>query len=217
MTPKRFYFVMLGVNLLLLIALVGGVVFGSVVIKEQANKLTKAKVQNKVIEEQQIQLTQAKQDIEKYTELDSITKAIVPQDKDQAKTVREITKLAEESGIILKGIAFNSSSLGQTAAPKAAEPATEGEPTTTAPKPATPAAPALTQVKPVEGITGVYALEIIVTSLESQPVPYTNFITFLEKLESNRRTAHVDKISVKPSDDGSSVSFVLTLNAYVKP
>ena len=211
MTPKRFYFGMLGINALLLIILAAGVVFGSMLIEKQAGKLDKAKVQNKVIEEQQIQLTQAKKDIETYQDLDNITKSIVPQDKDQAKTVREITKLAEESGIILKGIAFTSSSLGQAAPPKASG----GEGSSTTPKPA--ATPAITQVTPVEGINGVFALEIIVTSLETAPVPYSNFISFLEKLESNRRTAHVGKINVKPTPDGGSVSFALTLNAYVKP
>lgn len=212
MTPKKFYFGMLGVNTLLLIVLAGGVVYGSVLIEAQAEKLTKAKVQTKVIEEQQIQLTQAQKDIETYAELDSITKAIVPQDKDQAKTVREITKLAGESGITLKGIAFNTSSLGQAATPAPAAPTEEN-----ATPQSTVQAPSITQVKPVDGIKGVYALEIIVTSLETQPVPYENFLKFLEKLESNRRTAHVDKINVKPSGDGASVSFVLTLNAYVKP
>jgi len=216
MTPKKFYFGMLGLNGLLLIVLIAGVVFGSILIKEQAGKLTKAKIQNKVIEQQQIQLTQAKKDIEKYQVLDNVTKTIVPQDKDQAKTVREINKLAEESGITLKGIAFSSSSLGQAAPPKATT--TEGEAgATAAPKTAETAVPALTQVKPVDGIKGVYSLEIVVTSLETNPVPYSNFITFLEKLESNRRTAHVDKINVKPTKDGGSVSFALTLNAYVKP
>lgn len=214
MTPKKFYFVMIGVNALLLLLLVGGVIFGSMLITKQADKLTKAKVQSKVIEEQQIQLTRAKQDIEKYTELNEVTKSIVPQDKDQAKTVREITKLAEESGIVLKGIAFNSSSLGQTAPPRASSGGAEGG---AAAQAAPQQSTTLTQVKPVEGINGVFALEVIVTSLESEPVPYPNFIAFLEKLESNRRTAHVDNINVKPSGGGSNVGFVLTLNAYVKP
>lgn len=210
MTPRRVYFGMIGLNVILLLILAGGVVFGNMLIQKQADKLMTAKTQNKVIEEQQIQLTQAKKDIEKYQELDSITKSIVPKDKDQAKTVREITKLAEESGIKLKGIAFPSSTLGQAAPPSASSSGSSG-----AAKPAP--SPGITQVKPAEGINGVYALEIVVTSLETQPVPYENFITFLEKLESNRRTAHVDKISVMPTPDGTALSFALTLNAYVKP
>lgn len=212
MTPKKFYFVMNGVNILLIILIICGVYFGNILLQNQAKKLTAAKTQTKVIEQQQVSLAQAKKDIEKYTEINNIAKSIVPQDKDQAKTVREINKLASESGIALKAISFQSSNLGQ--APAATPKPAEGEKTTT---PAAPTQPTLSQVKSVEGITGVYALEIIVSSADQQPVPYESFIKFLEKLESNRRTAHVAKITVKPVDDGSTLSFSLTLNAYVKP
>lgn len=221
MTSRKIYFLMIGINFILLSGLALSVVYGSVLIKDQAKKLNSVKIQNKVIEQQQTQLTQAKKDIETYTELNDITRAIVPQDKDQAKTVRELTKLAEESGIYLSTISFDTSSLGQATqnqAPQANNNASSGSTSTTVtPSPAPAPQPSITQVKPVEGIKGVYTLEIDVSSLESEPVPYSNFLTFLEKLESNRRTAHVDKINVKPSDDGKFVSFTLTLDAYVKP
>lgn len=212
MTPKRFYYAMIGVNILLVLLIVAGVYFGNVLLQSQAKKLTNAKTQTKVIEQQQVSLTQAKKDIEKYTEINNIAKSIVPQDKDQAKTVREINKIAGESGIALKAVSFQSSNLGQAVAPTT-KPA-EGDKSAT---PAAPAQPSISQVKAVDGISGVYALEIIVSSADQQPVPYSSFINFLEKLENNRRTAHVAKITVKPADDGRTLSFVLTLNAYVKP
>ena len=217
MTPKYFFFIMIAVNTLLVLALVGGVYQGNKMIQEQSNKLVEAKTQNKVIERQQIQLTQAKQDVQKYNDLNEISKSIVPQDKDQARTVREITKLANESGIKLKGITFTTSNLGEFTTPAPAPaPATPSEEGTAATPPVV-AAPSITQVTPVEGINGVFAMSIVVNSLDTEPVPFDNFISFLEKLESNRRTAHVEDITVKPSDDGTAVSFVLTLNAYVKP
>lgn len=213
MTPKRFYYLMNAINITLVLLVVCGVYFGNILLQKQANKLTVAKTQTKVIEQQQISLTQAKKDIEKYAEINTVAKSIVPQDKDQAKTIREINKLAAESGISLKTVSFQSSNLGQAPA-AAAKPAT-GETSTTTP--AAPAQPTLSQVKTVDGISGVYSLEIIVSSADQQPIPYQSFIDFLEKLESNRRTAHVAKITVKPADDGRTLSFSLTLNAYVKP
>lgn len=204
MTPKRFFFVMTGVLCLLIILIIGGAVGGNSLIQKKSQKLVVLKAESKAIEEQQVSLIQAKKDVEKYSPLNEITKAIVPQDKDQAKTIREINNIAAASRIELKDIIFSTSNLGQ-AAPKAAE----GAPA------AAPVAPAITQVKPVDGIKGVFSLEITISPTGS--VSYPDFLTFLEGLENNRRTAHVSKISINPSKDGKSLSFTLTLNAYVKP
>jgi hypothetical protein len=211
MKPKKYFFVMLAVFLLLILAILGATIGGNALLQKESKKLTELKVQDKATEQQKSALAQAKKDIEKYKELETISKSIVPQDKDQAKTVREITKIAEDSGIRLKSFVFQSSNLGQ--APVAAPKPAENESNASAP--ATPAAPPLSQVKPVEGIPGVYALEIIVSPQDKQSISYQNFLTFLERLESNRRTAHVDKISVSPNEYG--VTFSLTLKAYVKP
>jgi hypothetical protein len=40
----------------------------------------------------------------------------------------------------------------------------------------------------------------------------------LQKLEQNRRTAHVTNLSIQPSeDDRNLVTFSVTLNIYIKP
>lgn len=212
MTTKRFYFVMLGLNLLTVGLLIFTVAWGNGMIQSQSEKLKLAKTESKIIDEQQISLLQAKKDVEKYKDLNEIVKSIVPQDKDQAKTVKEISKLASEAGVTLRDIRFQTSNLGQTATP-AAPPAT-GDATTT---PTTPALPTISQVKPITGINGVFALEIIISNRESDPSTYEELINFLQKLETNRRTAHVDKISITPVGDGDTLTFTITLNAYVKP
>lgn len=211
MTPKRFFYVMVGVLVLLIVLIIGSVAGGNALLQKEADKLIALKIQNKIIEKQEVSLVQAKKDVEKYADIDKIAKAIVPQDKDQAKTAREISQIASESGIELKTITFQTSSLGN-ALPTA--PKTEESKTDT--KTAIPA-PALTQIKPVPGINGVYSLEITISPVEQRPVLYRDFLVFLERLENNRRTAHVEKISINPSKDGSSLTFTLTLNAYLKP
>lgn len=209
MKPKRYFFVLCGIFGLLCLAIIAVVFFGNSLLVKQSKQLSDQKVQNKAAEQQQLALSKAKKDIEKYKDLNTIARAIVPQDKDQAKTVREIAKIAESSGIKLRAFTFQTSNLGQTTTPAPAP--TDGAATT----PATPATPPLSQVKPVEGIPGVYSLEITVSPADNQPIPYQNFLAFLEKLEGNRRTAHVDKISVTPTANG--ITFSLTLKAYVKP
>lgn len=215
MKSRRFFLVMVGLLAASILLIFGATLAGNSLLQKQAQRLNEIRVESKIIEEQETALLQAKRDIEKYEELDEISKTIVPRDKDQAITVLEITNIARESGITLSAITFPASSLGQKPAAAPSQPAaSEGE---SGGAPAAPKTPPITQVSPVSGLPGVYALEIVINSTENRPIPYSRFISFLERLESNRRTAHVVNISLKPTPSGDSLSFVLTLNAYVKP
>lgn len=213
MNSKRVFFVMLGVVILIGLLIIGGTVYGNILLKQESKKLVDLKLQNRLLDEQQTSLIQANKDIEKYSELETTAKAIVPQDKDQAKAVRELVIIAEESGIKLNSISFPSSSLGQVQTVAPAANADNGET-----KAATPAAPPITQVKPVEGITGVYLMEINIQQDATVPVTYAQFIAFLERLEQNRRTAQVSNISITPdAQNRNLVAFNLTVNLYIKP
>lgn len=209
MSPKRFFFGMVGVFVICLGLTIGAAAGGNSLLGKQAKKLTQLKIEAKAMEEQQVLLAQAKKDIEKYNELDQTARTVVPQDKDQAKTVREITLIAAANKIPIKSIDFQASTLGDTP-PKTAP--TDGDSPSSTPKVVTPS---ISQVKPVEGIPGVFTHEIRVTS--GGEVPYKNLIGFLEGLENNRRTAHVSIINLDPSDDGRGIKFTLTLSAYIKP
>ncbi len=208
MKPKRFFFLLSGTVVLLGILIFAASIGGNLLLKKQSSKLADLRLESRVLEEQQTLLNRAKKDIQKYSELNTITKAIVPQDKDQAKTVRALNAIAQQSDIQLSAITFSSSNLGQAkvAAPKPATGTTNKS-----------AAALPSQVTPVVGISGVYAQEITIDTDPDAPIPYPKFLEFLESLEASRRTAHVTKIVVNPSKDGGAVSFKLTLNAYIKP
>lgn len=213
MNSKRFFFVMCGVVGLLCVASIAAVVLSNNMLAKKTSRLTDLKLENRVLEEQKISVLQAQKDIEKYAELERIAKQIVPQDKDQARAVREIVQIAQSSGISIASVSFPSSSLGATPAP-AAKPA-EGEGgSTEAPKPTTPP---VTQVKPVDGISGVYQLEITVQSSQDTAT-FTKLVDFLKKLELNRRTSSVSNITITPNTNNRSLlSFTMTINVYIKP
>ncbi len=219
MNSKRVFFVMLGLIVLLVVAAAGTVVLGNQFLTKKSGKLAELKLENRVLEEQALSVTQAQKDIEKYSELERIAKQIVPQDKDQAKAVRELVKLAQESGISLSSITFPSSNLGQ-APPPAPKPTEDDKTKDKAATPATPAAPAaptISQVKAVDGIPGLYQLDITV-----QPTPdstsYPELITFLHKLESNRRTATINSLNITPNaNNRNQLTFTMTLSIYIKP
>lgn len=223
MSAKKVFYGLVIVSLVLCSLIIGSAVLGNTVFKKQFEKLSALKARNQVLEQQSISLIKAKQDIENYNELNDITKQIVPQDKDQARTVREIIKIAQESNVRLSGISFQPSSLGDSRPATSAPSGETSGASTSASSPEeaanspTATDKALTQVQPVSGIPGVFSLGITVETDENDPVSYEQFLTFLEKLESNRRTAHVGRISIIPENNGTDVTFSLTLNAFVKP
>lgn len=212
MNSKRFFYLMNGLVILLGITIITATVVGNNLLQKQAQKLTALKLDNRVLDEQQTSLTQAKKDVEKYAELEKEAKAIVPQDKDQAEAVREIVKIANDTGVKLSTISFPASTLGSTAPAPSSTSGTSGA-TSTAIK-----APPVTQVKPAEGIPGLYVMEITLQQDASHPISYSGLINFLDKLEQNRRTAQVTSVTIQPTaQNPDKLTFNLLLNVYIKP
>jgi hypothetical protein len=198
-TSKRLFFVLCAVLVLLTAGSIAGMVVGDKKLQQKSDRLVALKTESMALQAQQQSLIQAKKDVQKYSELEKIAKTIVPQDKDQARTVREIVKIADSTRIKISNISFPSSTLGQVGA-KA------------------PTSGGATQVKPVVGISGVYEMEITIQSDTNVPVAYPNLLSFLQKLEQNRRTAHVISLTVNPSTiDRNKVTFGLVLDVYIKP
>lgn len=209
MTAKRVFLIMIGTICLTVVGVFGSIYFGNLTLVNQSNKLVDSKALNEALANQEVALAKAKQNIEKYKNLEEITQTIVPRDKDQAKATREIVTLAQESGIAIKTISFPASNLGVKIAKPSGE--NQTQPTQETPNP-------ISQAKPVQGINGVYSLEANIVPVGS--VNYYQFISFLSKLEKNRRTAQVTSIKIDPtssSRSNPSLTFSLTINIFLKP
>lgn len=214
MNSKRTFFVMVAFCVLSVGAFCASVFFGNKLLQNHSQKLTDLKVEAAVVDAQQQALTKAKKDIETYTTLNDIAKQIVPQDKDQARAVREIVAIAGQSGIPITGITFPASNLGQ--APAKTTPSDSSDSSSSSST--TPKAPPVSQVKPVDGINGVYQLELNVTTDAKQPITYAQLIDFLERLEHNRRTAQITNLSIQPSvADRNQLTLTMQLTIYIKP
>jgi len=213
MTSKRIYYVMIAVMVLLVAAIIGGAYLANQQLQKQAVRLTDYKTRTAVLDQEQSGLTKAKQDVAKYSSLEKIAKTIVPQDKDQARAVREIINIAAESGIKPTAVNFPVSTLGGLAT-------STGTTSSTAPLSSSLSAKqsALSQLTPVKGIPGVYDMQITIQQDPSSPVSYSQFIDFLSRLEQNRRTSQVTSIVLSPSTTNRDmVSFTLILDEFIKP
>lgn len=199
MDTKKLNYLLIGATILLSFGLVAAGVFANMILTSKSAELSRLKAQSQVTSDLQAAIKKNRADIEKYAELNNIAKAVVPQDKDQAQTIGEIVRIANASGISkLSSITFPASTLGGSG----------GKSTSNG----------LTQVTPLKGIAGVYSLPITITQTSSDAIPYAQFITFLKKLENNRRTSQVTAINIQPDQrNPKNVSFTLTVNEYIKP
>ena len=196
MTTRQLNYLMFGVTIVTAIGVAGSGFVSTRILAAQAVTLRDAKLQNRVLDDQLISLTSAKKDIKTYAQLNSIAQAVVPQDKDQARTVRSINDIASGLGIKLSAINFPPSTLGQaTKTTKKTE----------------------TQVTSVKGIKGLFEMQITIQSDTDAPVSYETLVEFLSRLENNRRTAQVSNITIIPDKSGSKLTFSLVLNTYIKP
>ena len=222
MTPKRLYFLLIGLIGLLFIGLIAGTYGTSGLLTAQASKLTSLKAKSMALAQEQLGLSKAKEEVKKYSSLEQITKAIVPEDKDQAEAVREIVNIASQTGVNLAAINFPASTLGISTAPvtssTASSSASSSSSSSSTANSAKSPLNALSQLLAVKNIPGVYQLQITVQGDPNRPVQYGSFLNFLTDLEHNRRTAQVSTVSISPSPGNPNLlTFTLTLAEYIKP
>lgn len=204
MTSKRFFMVMIASAALLLVGFGGGAYQANTMLKAEGEELLDLKLTSAVLDKQRETLNQAKRDIAEFSELEQITKSIIPQEKDQASTIGEIATLAKTANIQLGAIEFPQSELGQAAKGKAKTPGSTDS--------------SRTQLTELTDLKGVYVMEINARNHANNPVTYEQIIQFLNLLESNRRTAQVIDISIQPDQDSTSrFHFTIKLNTYIRP
>lgn len=220
MSPsKRLYFALIAVIAILLAGLAAGAYDANNILTARANNLTALKAKSLALSQEQASLITAKKELQTYASLETITQSVVPEDKDQAETVRQIVDIASANNVTLGTITFPSSALGTSANGAVGSVGTTG-PTSATVEPVNPNSSTvkLSQLVPVKNIPGVYDLLINIQTDPNKPVEYSSLISFLSDLEHNRRTAQISSISLQPkADDPSLLDFSLTLNEYIKP
>lgn len=216
MSSKRLFFILTGVFALLIIGMGCGAYEINSILGVQSTKLVSLKAKSQALTEEQMTLVKAKKEIAKYSSLNQITQAIVPQDKDQAEAVREIVNIAQANGVYLGSITFPASTLGGSALHPVAAATTSGSATATVnPNSSTVK---LSQLQAVKNIPGVYELPITVSSDPNNPVPYERLVSFMAGLEHNRRTSQISTISLTPdTKNPDNLNFNIVIVDYIKP
>lgn len=207
------HLVLLAVVGLSVIIFIGVMVEGLSMLSSKSRQLVDLKVKSATVNAQLSNLVQTKKDVEKYSFFKSVAQTVIPSDKDQAEAVLELNQMAAQAGIVLQSIAFPASNLGTSAAATS---------TTTTPS-TTSTSNIISQAKPVQGIPGLYSLQLTITVDSSSTLPavqqatYAKMLDFLNRLENNRRTAQITQVLVQPATDTTAFSFSLETNVFIKP
>jgi hypothetical protein len=166
----------------------------------QSDSLSTLKASETSLNNQLSELDTAKANVAKYGPLAELAESIVPRDKNQAEAVREIVNIAQKNNIRVGSIAYPQSSLGSPTQKNAG------------------AKINLSQLTPIKGLSGVYQLQITVSSDVNYPITFKQLIRFLRSLEDNRRTSQVSNIKLDPdADQKDKLSFTISINEYIKP
>jgi hypothetical protein len=206
-------FVLLGLSVVLFVAVT---VLGLSKLSKKSQQVIDLKIQSKTLDNELLSLASAKKQVATYSYFNDVAKTVIPNDKDQAQAVVDILNLADSSGIQIQSVTFPSSSLGVTSL------TTSG---TSSSSSATKSV--VSQAKPVTGISGLYALPLSVTPQSGDQIPasrkstYPKLLSFLSKIESNRRTAQIDQVNIQPLENSSGptgeLNFSLTINIFIRP
>lgn len=173
----------------------------------QSNKLVDLKLQNHTAETQLANLPEVKKQVDKYGYFNNVAKTVLPSDKDQAQAVLDAYQMASQSGFLIQDLTFPTSNLGGSASGSASS---------------APSKAVISQATPVSGISGLYSIPLTITPQTAPSVPadkkvtYAKFLDFLNRIETNRRTAQITKVDVTPTTSGD-FNFTVTVNLFIKP
>lgn len=206
MNHQRIYFGMIGLLIISFFVSIFGTYEINNILNSKSGALASQQTKITSLNSEQLALLNAKSELKKYASLYNIAQSVVPQNKDQTQTVRQIINIAAANNIIIGSITFPSSNLGSTISSSVST-VSIGNPN-------------LSQLVKVPAIPGVYTLPITITSSSAanQSSTFNEFIGFLQGLENNRQTAQVTSLLITPnSQNPNDITFNISLNIYIKP
>lgn len=209
MTAKKFHYSLIFILIILIVSTLVTIYVSFWFLQKKSVNLVNAKLDNIILDTQEKTFLQNRKDLEKYSTLNATIEKILPKSKDQAKAVKELYQIGDETGIIIEKIQFPTSTLGQKTAPKTGTTTSVGTTTNNV----------VTQAKPVEGIPKVLGIDINVDLAPSsgKTMSYDSMIRFLQKVEQNRRSMQIKQINVTPDAKNGGVTFSMILTIFIKP
>lgn len=190
MKPKKFFYSLCAGLGLSVVVILYGIYWANGQLGSRSETLTQMSSELADLDERIQNAKQLESELEDLTETSQLVLEVLPDSKSQENIVGELISIASGRGIELENITFGGNAGSTT--------------------------PETSQTERVEGLAGVYSIEV----KSSFTTTYENLLTFLEDLETNKRRLEVIEIGISPKDTPSGpalFSASLTILTYLKP
>ncbi len=228
MNPKRFYYVLIGGIFLLAVGSVGITWVARNWLSARSLVTVNLKLDILGLQQKQRAGIIARGDLETYKKDREDLVNVIPRQKDQVDLLSQLQQIGDEADVTIGSITFPSSELGNAAAAQpAAAPSDDSAAKSTSPTP-TPAPAAakstVTQAKPVDGISGLYAIQITLSSItqksSSKGLTYEQTLSLLKAIEHNKHIFQMTNVNITPqkstTDNSTLYQIGINLNTYLR-
>lgn len=186
---KKAFYVLIALNVLLIGGILGAYLFTTKYAKQKSQEIAVLKADIETNDQRLVAYSDLERSLDKSTELETIAKEVLPQDKNQSVALNEIESFANKAGISIRQITFNTPSGKVTSGPTLTSP------------------------------TSLKGVSVLSVGVKANKMQYEQLLDFLKQIESNRRRMQVTSISLAPSTTqlGLLDRADFSIDIYLKP
>ena len=191
MTAKKFFFVLIGMLVLALLAIFGAFYWGNNQLEAEASDISTLIADRDIQQEKIIRLQQAKQDTTELESIETLLDRLLPPTKEQEQLVADVIFTATaEAGIPFSQVTSFSFSGSNEPNDLSGTTASKDNP-------------------------GVFEYPF---TLQIEEITYDTLLQLLREIETNGRIVQVDNIQIAPDAQNPNIlSVSLSTKAYVRP
>jgi hypothetical protein len=186
MNAKRFFYTLIALHFLLVIAIGGAVYLGDKLLAKQSQKIAQAKAEDELIEQKKRVKKQLEKKITEIGELKTLAEKFLPDTKNQEELVAEFYSISKQYGIDISGLTFNDSgaSISSTS-----------------------------QTAPLKDAKGVLVFPFKTSNFTTN---FSTLLTFMQALENNRRKIQITNIDLQPTINGQIIVGSMSMESYIR-
>ena len=185
MNAKRFFYLLIALNIVMVGLIGSGVYLGDKMLAKQSKKIAEAKAEDELIEQKKRVKKQLEKKIKEIGELKALASKFLPDVKNQEELVAEFYSIAKSYKIDIAGLSFNDSgaSISSTS-----------------------------QTTPLKDAKNVIVFPFKTTNFTTD---FGNLISFMKALENNRRKIQITTIDLQPNTTGAINVGSISMEAYI--
>ncbi len=193
MSPKRATLVLSILLVLVIAAGAGAFYLGDKMLQERSAEISDEKAELEAVNTAISIFQDSQKKVNTYEYVNDLSSKILPDSKSQSEVVAELTKFATKSNMKIQALTFGAGDATQTD-------------------------PNLSQTEKVEGLAGVRVLNASLSFASEPAIVYSNFLLFLNQIETNQRKMEVTTLTITPNlDDPNTISAAtVTINIFLK-